>query len=584
GVPIGVPIDNMRTYVLGPGLTPVPPGVVGELYVAGAVGRGYNGRPGLTAERFVADPFGPAGHRMYRTGDLARWTADGVLEYAGRADAQVKVRGQRVEPAEVETVVTSHPAVAQAAVIAREGRGDSTRLLAYVVPADTGHSVSEGDTHVRALEAELRAFVSGRLPEFMVPSAFVMLERLPLMANGKLDRAALPEPEFTETVYRAPSDATEQALADLFAEVLRRDRVGMDDRFFELGGDSLLAVRLVGRIRGVLGVEVPIRAVFDASTPAELMAHLPAGARVRPVLRRTENRPERLPLSYAQRRLWFIDRFEGPSATYNIPAVLRLSGSLDVQALAAAVRDVVVRHESLRTVFVEDEDGVPFQRVLPAHEVSPELTLVDVSPHELDEAVRQAVTYAFDLASEIPLRARLFRLGPEEHRLVLVLHHIAGDGGSAGPLARDLVTAYSARRDGGAAPDWEPLPVQYADYALWQSELLGDESDPESVAAAQAAYWRDELADCPAPLDLPTDLPRPPVARHDGDSVAFTLDTELVSAVEELAQRTGSTVSMVLQSALAVLLHQLGAGEDIPIGAPIAGRTDEALSDLVGFF
>ncbi|MFE1315961.1 amino acid adenylation domain-containing protein, partial [Streptomyces sp. NPDC058755] len=290
-----------------------------------------------------------------------------------------------------------------------------------------------------------------------------------------------------------------------------------------------------------------------------------------------------IPLSFAQRRLWFIHRFEGPSAMYNVPFVLRLSGSLDAQALAAAVRDVVVRHESLRTVFVEDEDGVPFQRVLPAHEVALDVPVTQVGREARDAAVHEAVTYAFDLAAEIPVRARLLRVTPEEHTLVLVAHHIVCDGESAAPFGRDLVTAYAARRD-GREPGWKPLDVQYADYTVWQSELLGDESDPESVAAAQTAYWRDELIGVPAPLELPTDRLRPPVAGRRGGLVEHPLTPELVSAVEELAQRTGSTVSMVLQSALAVLLHQLGAGEDIPIGAPIAGRTDEALSDLVGFF
>ncbi|MEU7584649.1 amino acid adenylation domain-containing protein, partial [Streptomyces sp. NPDC041068] len=485
--------------------------------------------------------------------------------------------GFRIEPGEVEAALTAHPAVAQAVVTTHEARGGEPRLVGYVVPA-----VGPTDTPAVPVQ-ELRTFVAGRLPEFMVPSAFVPLERLPLMANGKLDRAALPEPEFSEGVHRAPSTPAEEAMAAVFAEVLGLERVGMDDRFFDLGGDSLLAVRLVGRIRGELGAEIPIRAVFTSSTPAELLTHLPDGPRARPRLRPAEARPDRLPLSYAQRRLWFIHRFEGPSATYNIPAVLRLSGALDEAALTAAVQDLVARHESLRTLFAEDADGVPFQRVLPVGEATLDVPVVDVEAEGLTDAVAEAVTCAFDLAAEVPVRARVVRVAADEHVLVLVVHHIAGDGGSAAPLARDLVAAYSARRE-GRAPEWQPLPVQYGDYALWQREMLGDESAPDSIAATQLSYWKDELAGVPAPIALPADRPRPPAASHRGDTVAFTLEPGLLDEVEQLAGARGATVSMVFQSALAVLLHQLGSGDDIPIGSPIAGRTDEALADLVGFF
>ncbi|MGP3979458.1 condensation domain-containing protein, partial [Streptomyces sp. 8N114] len=301
-----------------------------------------------------------------------------------------------------------------------------------------------------------------------------------------------------------------------------------------------------------------------------------------------------IPLSFAQRRLWFIHRFEGPSATYNIPLVLRLTGDLDTEALRAAVRDVVIRHESLRTLIAEDPDGVPYQQVVPVEELDFEVPVVEVTPDGAQAAVAEAAAHAFDLGAEIPFRARLFRSAPDVHTLALVLHHIAGDGESAGPLARDISAAYAVRREGtggavGAGgdphePDWPELPVRYIDYTLWQQELLGDEDDPDSLLAQQFAYWRDELADVPQPMPLPTDRPRPPVAGYHGDTVTFALDAELCATVEKLAREQNATMPMVLQAALAVLLGQLGSGDDITMGSPIAGRTDEALADMVGFF
>ncbi|QIB43052.1 non-ribosomal peptide synthetase [Streptomyces aureoverticillatus] len=572
--PIGAPLGNMRAYVLGSGLTPVPVGVVGELYIAGNVARGYFGRADLTADRFVADPYGPAGSRMYRTGDLARWNSDGQLEYVGRGDSQVKVRGFRIEPGEVEAALTAHPAVAQGVVVARAQQGTSDkRLVAYVVPA----GADEPDV------AELRAFVSGKLPEFMVPSAFVVLEKLPLAPNGKLDRKALPEPEFTGAVYRAPRTPQEEVLCGLFAEVLGLEQVGIDDNFFTVGGHSLLATRLVSRIRTALDVEIPIRVVFASPTVAELVGHLSAGGRVRPQLERAETRPEFIPLSYAQRRLWFIDKFEGPSATYNTPFPLRLSGTLDAAALEGAVNDIVGRHESLRTLIIDDSEGVPFQKVLPAADVHVDVPVVEVAPDALADAMVDAAGYSFDLAAEVPTRATVLRTGEQEYVLLLLFHHIVSDGVSMGPLARDLAAAYTARLT-GEAPAWRELPVQYVDYTLWQRELLGDEDDPDSVQSAQVDYWREELAAVPQPLRLPTDRPRPPQASHRGATVEFQLDRDVMDTVEELARQRGATAAMVLQSALAVLLHGMGGGDDVTIGSPIANRTDEGLADLVGFF
>ncbi|MFF7841495.1 amino acid adenylation domain-containing protein [Streptomyces ossamyceticus] len=573
--PVGTPLPNMRAYVLGAGLTPVPPGAVGELYVAGNLGRGYRGRPELTADRFVADPFGEPGSRMYRTGDLARWTEDGQIEYLGRGDTQVKVRGFRIEPGEVEAALASHPQVTQAAVIARNGRGTNAGkvLVAYVVP--TAPDAVDAD--------ELGAHAARKLPEFMVPAAYVVLDRLPLMPNGKLDRAALPAPEFAGVPYRAPRTKREEILARLYAEVLGVAEVGIDDNFFNLGGHSLLATRLISRIRTELGVEIPIKVVFGSPTVAELTAQLSSGDTVRTPLRRLRTRPEKLPLSFAQRRLWFIDRFEGPSATYNIPMALRLTGDLDTEALAEAIRDVVARHESLRTVYAEDVDGTAHQVVLEPGQYSLAVPVVEVAADDVANAVARAARHHFDLAHDVPVKAGILRVGPGEHLLTLLIHHIASDGESMAPLIRDLSTAYAARRE-GLAPEFAELPVQYADYTLWQRDLLGDATDPDSVLAAQSSYWRRELAAVPQPLRLPVDRPRPPKASYRGEMLDFRLDDDLLVAVEKLARAHDVTVSMIMQSVLAVLLHQLGGGDDIPIGSPIAGRTDEALADLVGFF
>ncbi|MBF6170403.1 non-ribosomal peptide synthase/polyketide synthase [Nocardia blacklockiae] len=571
-VPIGTPVANTRVYVLDSSLRPVPVGVAGELYVAGAqLARGYLGRSDLTATRFVADPFDTGG-RLYRTGDVVRWNATGELEFVGRADDQVKIRGFRVEPGEVEAALAQHPSVSQAVVLLRDTVSGDKRLVAYVV-ADAASGALDGN--------RVREFAAGRLPDFMVPAALLVVDSIPLTLNGKVDRDALPVPEIASAVaYRAPGSERERILAELFADVLGVDRVGVDDSFFALGGHSLLATRLVSRIRATLGIEVPIRTVFDAPTVARLARRCDSDVQVRPALT-VRQRPEPIPLSFAQRRLWFIQWLEGPSATYNIPVTARLIGRLDIPALEAALGDVVARHESLRTVFAE-VDGVPAQRIRAADRARPPLTVTETTAAELAAAVTAAVRHEFDLASEIPLRATVFR-ADGDCVLVLLLHHIAADGWSAATLLRDLSTAYAARSRGGA-PDWEPLPVQYVDYTLWQRELLGSADDPDSVLSRQFEYWRQELAGVPEQLRLPTDRPRPRTAGYRGDVVAFGIEADTRAEVERLAAREGATASMVLQAALSVLLFELGAGQDIPIGSPIAGRTDEALTELVGCF
>ncbi|MGW1129324.1 amino acid adenylation domain-containing protein [Streptomyces sp. NPDC002526] len=572
--PIGRPLDGMRLYVLDGSLGPVPAGVTGELYLAGrGVARGYTGLPALTATRFVADPFDPDGGRMYRTGDLVKWTPDGQIAYVSRADSQVKLRGYRIEPGEIESVLACCEGVADSFTVVREDIPGDRRLVAYVVPAGA----------VRPDPADLAEAVGRSLPAYMVPSAFVLVDALPLTVNGKVDRRALPAPETHAAPRgRAARTVREEIVCGLVADVLGLPAVGADDDFFALGGHSLLATRLVARIRTALAAEIQVKAVFEHPTPAGLAAALDGAETAAPPLTRTPHRPDPLPLSFAQQRLWFLNRFEGPSPTYNVPLVLRLEGPLDAPALERALMDVVERHESLRTVFPET-GGVPRQLVLAADHADLDLTPRHIRPDALDEALAAEVAHAFDVTADLPVRARLLGLGAESHVLVLLVHHIAGDGWSLAPLARDLGDAYRSRSR-GEAPGRPELRVQYADYTLWQRTLLGDENDADSRAARQLDFWRTALAGSPGLLALPLDRPRPAVLTYRGDAFAFPVDADTHRALAELARARGCSLFMVLQAALSVLLSRHGAGEDIPLGTAVAGRTDEALDDLVGFF
>ena len=570
--PIGSPVANAAFLVLDGWLRPVPAGVVGELYVAGAgVGCGYVRRASLTASRFVACPGGAPGTRMYRTGDLVCWGADGQLQYLGRADEQVKVRGYRIELGEVQAAVAGLDGVRQAAVTAREDRPGDKRLVAYV----TGSADPAG----------ARTVLTERLPAYMVPAAVVVLEALPLTVNGKLDTQALPVPEYQDIDrYRAPTTVVEELLAGIYAQVLGVDRVGVDDSFFSLGGDSLSAMRLVAAVNASMDAHLAVRTVFDAPSVALLAAHVGGGGgRLARVV--AGARPAVVPLSFAQSRLWFLDQLHGPSAVHNMAVALQLRGRLDADALGAAFGDVVARHESLRTLFVAP-DGKPQQVVIPVERADLGWQVIDASAwpaSRLGEAIDAVAAHRFDLSAEIPLRAHLFRLGDDEHVLVAVAHHIAADGWSITPLVRDLGIAY-ASRCAGQAPDWAPLAVQYVDYTLWQRTQFGELQDPDSPIAGQLRYWQDALAGMPERLELPTDRPYSLVADHRGARVAVQWPAELQQRVREVAGEHNATSFMVVQAALAVLLSALSGSGDVAVGFPIAGRGDPALDELVGFF
>ncbi|GAA2209300.1 hypothetical protein GCM10009850_047580 [Nonomuraea monospora] len=567
-VPIGTPLRGKRVHVLDARLRPVADGETGELYAAGdGLALYYAGRPGLTAERFVADPFGAPGERMYRTGDLVRRGPGGVLEFVGRADEQVKVRGFRIEPAEVEAVLARHPGVAQACVVAREDVAGERRLVAYVVARSGGGVEPEA----------LRGQVAAVLPEFMVPSVVVLLDSLPLTGTGKLDRAALPAPSPGRGGAGEPRSPVEEVLCGLFAEVLGVAGVGVRDDFFALGGDSLRVARLISRIQVEMGVEVGVRTLFETPTVAGIATHLQQSSAPL-VASAVQTLPaeagDGAPLSAAQRRLWFLDQVDAGVA-YNMPMLVRLRGPVDVPALRGALEDVVARHEPLRTVFTM-HDGEPSQRVLPAPTSAPTsaptcvptsapaFTAVNVPATELDERVAEAARHRFDLSAELPIHSVLFTTAPHEHALLLVMHHIATDGWSLPPFMRDLSLAYRARLN-GTPPAWPPLPLQYTEYAARHRERVN------TIADAELTYWRKALKGMPERLALPRSS-RPPSGAAAG-TVIRHIGAELHGRLVELGRRRGATLFMVLHAALAVVLERAGAGTDVTIGAPVAGRS-----------
>ncbi|RKH09839.1 amino acid adenylation domain-containing protein [Corallococcus sp. CA053C] len=574
-VPIGRPIANTELYVLDARLGPVPDGVAGELYIGGeGVVRGYRGRPALTAERFVPDPFsGRPGARLYRTGDLARWKADGTLEFLGRVDFQVKLRGFRIELGEIETVLTRHPSVRAAVAVVREDVPGDKRLVAYVA-SPSGSGGPTLDT------AALRAHLRDSLPEYMVPAAIVVLETLPLTPNGKVDRKALPTPQglVSEARYVAPRTPTEARVAVLFAELLRVERISAEDSFFELGGHSLLAMQLVSRLRAAFGREVPLRRLFDSPTVVGVAALLgdEAPANLTPLHRVA--RDGALPLSFAQQRMWFLHQLEPGSAFYNVPGAVRMDGALDAEALRLGLEDVVRRHESLRTTF-HDEHGQPVQIIHPAGAFH--LSTVDLTEAPDAKVQREANEEAarpFDLSRGPLFRAKLLVLGPRSHVLLVTMHHIVSDGWSLGVLVRELAALYEGRVSNKAVTLAE-LPVQYADFADWQKRWLAG-----GVLEQQVAYWKTQLADVPAVLELPTDFARPAVQTHRGATVPVKLGTELSRALDSLAKHEGVTPFMLLLAAWQVLLARYASQRDFAVGSPIAGRTRAETEGLIGFF
>ncbi|WP_288437709.1 non-ribosomal peptide synthetase [uncultured Gordonia sp.] len=608
---VGTPIWNTRAHLLDGWLRPVPAGVAGELYISGAgLARGYLGRPDLTAERFVADPFGTGG-RLYRTGDLMRMRADGNLDFLGRTDDQVKVRGHRVELAEIDAALTALDDVAGSAVVAAEDPSAPgvKRLVAYLIPADPELGVDVADVRRR---------LAATLPDYMVPTLFASVAGFPMTVNGKLDVKALPQPA-PATTRRAPRTDLERRLCAVFAEVLGLHGggaidtgeaaadtadpvVGVDDDFFELGGHSMAAMKLVSALRGELGAEITIRDLFEARTPAEIAARVHfTGSRTDIVV---GPRPDRIPLSPAQERLWVLYRLDPDDTSYHYGHVIRLHQAIDPDALRAAVADLLIRHESLRTVIVDGGDGtdttgsaadlVAHQSILPVEQISEMIgarTLVEV--HTLDdvddpeavlgERARETLTRPFDLRTAPPIRFRLDLLekpsatGTLAGMLTIAAHHIATDEWSDRPMLTDLTAAYLARA-AGTAPDFAPLPVQYADYALWQRDRLIERGDE------QLDFWASTLADLPDELPLPRDHARRPGVAGPAATETAIVDAATRARLAALASARGASMFMVVQAAVAVLLHRVGAGDDIPLGSPISGRNDPALDDLVGFF
>ncbi|PXW14298.1 non-ribosomal peptide synthase protein (TIGR01720 family)/amino acid adenylation domain-containing protein, partial [Paraburkholderia caballeronis] len=571
-VPLGDPLGGRCLYVLDASLRVVPPGVTGELYIGGdLLARGYLNRPGLTAERFVPDPWSATGGRLYRTGDLVRWNANGQLDYLGRVDHQVKVRGFRIEPAEIDAQLLACDGVREAVVIPRDS-GEGTRLIAYVTPHH-GHTL---DT------AALRARLATTLPDYMVPSALVVLDALPLNPNGKLDRHALPAPTFGTRACEAPLGATETVLADVWRDVLGVERVGRHDNFFELGGDSILSLKAVARsVRA--GIAITPRQLFEHQTVAQLAGAIaPADAEeaaAAPLVRVPGDGA--LPLSYAQQRLWFLWNLQPDSSAYHVGGGLRLAGALDVDALRASLDAVVLRQASLRTTFDADSDGNVSQRI--AAQPDYDYRFVDLSgaaDAEADAATLAARVRAkpFDLVAGPLLRVAVIRLNASGHILVMVMHHIVTDGWSVDVLLRELVAHYRARLDGEAAAV-AALPVQYADYAVWQRRYLDG-----GARERQLAYWREQLGGEQPVLLLPADRPRHALADSQAACHQVALDAGLADAIRGMARARGATPFMVLLSAFYVTLHRHTGQHDIRVGVPIANRERVEVEGLIGFF
>ena len=581
-VPIGRPFANSQLYVIDRHMGIAPVGIPGELCVAGVgLARGYHGRPELTAEKFIANPFSTrAGERLYRTGDLARILADGNIEFLGRIDSQVKIRGYRIELGEIESVLAKYPGVDKAIVIAREDKGGAKRLVAYVVPA------AESEISV----SEIKRILRQELPEYMVPSAVVILESLPLTPNGKIDRRSLPAPDDSayddEKIFVALATPTQVGLAEIWTQLLDVGTVGATDNFFEIGGHSLLATQLVSKVREQFKTEIPLRAVFEYPLLAEMATAidkaLGAGrAAAAPPMRRID-RDGVLPLSFAQERLWFLDQLEPNSPYYNIPECYRLEGELNADLFATSLELIVARHESLRTVF-RQIDGKPSAVILPElHTQLRRLDLRGLAKAEREEEIlrlaAQEAQKPFDLTAGPLFRAALLRTDAAEHVLLFTIHHIVSDNWSTNVLIRELSLLYESLCAGQGNPLPE-LMLQYTDYAAWQRSWLQGE-----VLEQELTYWKRQLAGVPPVLELPTDRPRPAMQSFNGAYHSFELAPALSQQIKKLAAESGATTFMIFLAAFQVLLSRLSAQEDICVGSPIAGRTTGETEAIVGFF
>ena len=580
-VTIGRPIANTQVYILDRNYQPVPVGIVGELFIGGdGVARGYLDRPEMTSERFISNPFDPRGDgRLYRTGDLARFRVDGRIEFLGRADNQVKLRGFRIELGEIEAVLGQHAQVQAAVVVVRQASPGDPRVMAYVVPRP-GIVPTGGD---------LRRFLEEKLPEYMVPSAYRVVEALPLLPNGKVDRQALaalePIPSERETAYVAPRTPVEEGLAQIWAELLHVERVGVHDDFFELGGHSLLAARVMARVCDVFQVQVPLRRLFEKPTVADLaegiemargVVHGEEALPIRPVPREGP-----FPLSVTQMRFWLLDQLQ-PGSVSNLPYFFRITGPLDVAALRQSLQAVVNRHEVLRTIF-PSQNGQPRQVIVPELTVAiPVIDLQNIPEGEREERARQTCAEEerrpFDLGGGPLVRALLLRLGECDHIFHLNLHHIVSDAWSMSVLKREIAVVYGAIRAGEPSPV-RPLPIQYADFTVWHLKRLQGK-----MGEAQLAYWKRQLAGDLPVLELPTDRPRPPVQTFRGRQEPLTLSQPLCRGLAALSQREGASIFMILLAAFQLLLHRYTGADDVVVGAPVAGRDRVELEGLLGCF
>ncbi|MBU2099173.1 MAG: AMP-binding protein, partial [Gammaproteobacteria bacterium] len=579
---IGKPINNVFVCVLNEAFIPVPVKVVGELFVGGAgLARGYLNRDDLTREKFVVNPFydpedALSGERLYRTGDLVRWRADGHLEYVGRTDHQVKIRGFRIEPGEIENALRQLPSVKECFVMSPESHGEARYLVAFVVPEE-GHSCEAG---------QLRNQLGVSLPDYMLPAAFVVLNKLPLNSNGKVDRNALPQQDMSsqQSAYVAPQTETEQLLCDIWQELLELPRVGVTDNFFHVGGHSLSGMRLISRINQHFGIQLSLRMLFVHQEPGAL-ARVIDGMSTDVSVPAIEavSRHQQLPLSFAQQRLWMLDQIENGSLHYNMPMALRLTGTLNESALIGAFEEIVRRHESLRTCFAVDDEGEPYQVILP--ESAFEVQMGDLShlsgnaqADAVGQAAEEEALKAFDLAQDCMLRVMLLRLSENEQALLMTMHHIASDGWSMGVLIKEFRELYQAKVRGEDAK-LSPLPIQYADYAHWQRNWLQGE-----VLDGQYGYWEKQLAGIPDLHSLPLDKPRPAIQSYAGRSYASHISSSVHEGLQRLCQQEGATLFMALHAAYSVLLSRYSNERDIVMGSPIANREQAEVSGLIGFF